>query len=663
MTIAPLSIVLLVASLVAIFAGPALHHVLRSRRSVLCGLDGFVLVAVMGLVLLHVVPEAIRAAGWAAALAAVLGLFGPSLTERRLARVARQAHSAALLFALVGVVLHSVFDGVALAGWTPGAPDEQTMLAAAVILHQIPVGLTVWLLLRPRHGARLPLTVLAVTAVAVIAGFVLGDALREASDSFLLGILQAFVGGSLLHVIMHSGIEHEGVHEGGLQRGAAPAAAAAGFGALAGGGLVFLLSLGGDAHGHGAVECAAHAAAHDHGGFAATFLALASESAPALLLGYAAAGLVSVLLPQGSLRWLARGGPATQALRGVAFGLPLPVCSCGVVPLYRSLVVRGAPATAAMAFLVATPELGLDAVLLSVPLLGVPLAAARVVAAGLVALVVGWVVGRLVDRAGAPPAPAVDAAPALPRGALPRLRLALHNGFGETFEATAPWILLGLAVAAVADPLLEGRLTELPAGLDVPLLALLGLPLYICASGATPLVAVLIHQGVSPGAAIALLLTGPATNVTTFGLLTSLHGRKVALAFGGLIVGLAVALGYLANTVLPAGVPFSPEAHEHGPTALQVVSLALLGAAFVVALIRRGPRALIEVVIPPSKHAHAAEQGPGDEHGPGHEHAHGDEHGHEHEHGEREKVAVAAPAAACCSSCHCGAAETGTEKR
>ena len=105
-------------------------------------------------------------------------------------------------------------------------------------------------------------------------------------------------------------------------------------------------------------------------GYAQRFLHLMLETSPALLIGYALAGALKVALPRASLGWVSRGGSLSQAVRGMAFGIPIPICSCGVVPVYQGLVKRGVPAAAGMAFLVATPELGIESLLLSIPLLG-----------------------------------------------------------------------------------------------------------------------------------------------------------------------------------------------------------------------------------------------------------------------------------------------------
>jgi uncharacterized membrane protein YraQ (UPF0718 family) len=328
---------------------------------------------------------------------------------------------------------------------------------------------------------------------------------------------------------------------------------------------------------------------------ATSFLSLALESAPALVLAYLMAGLLSVFLPHSSVAWMGRGGRWQQALRGMTIGLPLPICSCGVVPLYRSLVLRGAPMAAAMAFLVATPELGLDAIFLSVPLLGAKMTIIRVVGAMVVALTVGWVVAKAAPAAAtARPLQVVEPPP--PGELLTgRFRRALRVGFGEVVDHTAPWILLGLAIAAVATPLVDtGMLATIPRGLDVVVFALIGLPIYVCAAAATPLVAVLLAGGVSPGAALAFLLTGPATNVTTFGVLTQLHGRRVALTFSVTIIGLSLVLGWVVNLIVPElhGITVA-ELRPEGASPIKVLSLAVLVLAILSSILRRGARGFV----------------------------------------------------------------------
>ncbi len=348
-------------------------------------------------------------------------------------------------------------------------------------------------------------------------------------------------------------------------------------------------------HGHGAEAGSAH--------FLETVMALALESAPALVVAYVLAGLIGVVITPARARWLDGGSAASQSFRGVVFGLPLPVCSCAVLPLYETLVRRGVPATAAMGFLIATPEIGLDAVLLSFPLLGLEMTLARVGAAFVIALLVAWWVGRLVTRPDAGlEAEGPDAArPPFSR----RLAAGLRFGLVELFDHTMPWILAGLLIAALAEPLLSHELLQqLPASLQVPLFALIGIPMYVCASGATPVAAILIFNGVSPGAALAFLLAGPATNITTFGILARLHGRRVAMVFGALVTLAATGAGWAVDA-MGLEVKSGLDGHAHGDgSLLQWVSLALLGGLFAMSLLRQGPRGVVAQVTDPMREAH-----------------------------------------------------------
>ena len=306
---------------------------------------------------------------------------------------------------------------------------------------------------------------------------------------------------------------------------------------------------------------------------------------------------MAAFFPRSSIAWLRRGGTWGQALRGMAVGLPFPICSCGVVPLYRSLVRKGAPPAAGLAFLVATPELGLDAVLLSIPLLGGEMTLARVIGAALVALLVGGIVGRFSAKAAAEQ-PDTEAV-ATSGGFWERLRGGMKDSFGEGMDHTAPWIILGLVIAALAGPFLsELSLDAVPAVWEVPLFALVGLPMYVCASGATPLVAVLLLHGVSPGAALAFLLTGPATNVTTFGVLSQLHGRRLALAFSLVMMALSIAAGFVTNLCLSSGGAVAGSEHSHESAGwLGWGCLIVLALAYTASLLRRGPRRFVGEIL------------------------------------------------------------------
>lgn len=572
-----------VASLVALVLGPIIERMARRAPVVMAVLDGFVFVAIGGLVLLHILPHALEWSGWPAVAALLVGLIGPQLAERWMHRAARQAHLTALLLAMVGIVMHAFLDGVALSLSSRSAVAHSDGLALAVVLHRLPEGLAVWWLLGPVYGRIVASSALVVIGLATWAGFQQGGAGMEATV-VRVGLFQALVGGALLHVVLDS--PHPSVprpRPGQLFVGQGVGAIAA----LALLGVFMWIEAGSHVH----------PSTHGHVDPRVVFITLVQESAPALLVAYLASGLVFTFLPQASVSWMRKGGAAQQSLRGLVFAVPIAVCSCGVIPLYRTLVRQGMPATAGMAFMVAAPELGLDAVLISIPLLGRPFAAARLGAAALVAFLVGWSVGRMAEKQRSPWG-ASSLAMVSPTAPADTGGTGLAGMF-EVVDHTLPWILLGLGVAAVLEPVMTSdAFTRLPAGLDVPLFALLGMPSYVCASGATPLAAMLIHKGVSPGAALAFLLTGPATNLTTFGVLSDLHGRRVALAFGASIGAISVALGWLMNS-MGLGIA-GPGSDHHGhevATTIQLVAITGLGLLMAISLFRQGPRGCVEQIL------------------------------------------------------------------
>ena len=595
---------LLVASVTALLVGPVLVHLLMGRWQWLALLDGFVLVSLLGIIVLELFPSSIAMGGVAAAIAAVVGILLPPLLDRWFGDIHGKVHGTMLWLAMLGLAFHAMLDGAALLSAHGHGHEHDrggSLLALGVILHRIPLGLTIWWAVRPSRGRRAALGIVASIALATVVGFLGSRPLLRALPLELLAVFQALVAGSLLHVVFgHQPRRMEQIvsHRKGWSTVGAGLAAA-------------MVAVAAHAH---PTELPAEVLPAGE-----TFVTLALESAPALVLAFAGAGLLRGLLQRMSSSWLTGGGRVGEAGRGIVFGLPLPICSCGVLPVYQTLVSRGAPIAAAVAFLIATPELGLDALLITVPLLGWKLAAVRLAAATVVALVVAVLVAGVAKRPAVIPAECV--APT-DEPFVERLRSGLRFGFGELADHIGPWILVGLLVAALLEPMMrDDWLARLPPGIDVPVAALVGLPGYVCASGATPLAAILMHKGLSAGGAIAFLLTGPATNVTTFAVLSSLHGRRFAVAFAATVTGTAVAAGYVANLWLgdhPA-IPLHETAAEGG-SILETICLGVLALMMVGSVWRQGPRGFIGQLL---GDAH-------DHHDHDHDHDH-DDHHHGHE--------------------------------
>ncbi len=631
----PMPHLLLALSVVALLLGPAVARLASRRRSVMDFLDGFVLVAICGLLLFTVLPESISSLGWRALAAALAGVIFPLVFERS-GDQGPHGHRALLPIlvpAVLGLVAHATLDGAALSqAGTPlhvhdhGSSGGATALALAVVLHRVPVSIVLWSVTRRSFGVVAAAAVLLGLAIFTCLGFVAARPLLGSS----LPLLQAFMAGALLHVVIH---RPEPTAEGpaGPVALEAPAGASSGdplrgsegrgsekaqrphvhgrtwpWAELAGG-LAAGLALWLFPHGHSLV---------DWGAFGERMVGVALEGAPVLLVGYLLAGLLVAALPRRQASWLGRGASLTQALRGLAAGAPLPLCSCGIAPVYRGLVRAGVPATAALALLVATPEIGVESVLLTLMLLGAPLTVARLVAAAALALLVGWLVGRIASAAGSGHAQ-LDSSGPMSSEHRPllaqRLRRAIPFGFQDVVHDTAPWLLLGL-VAAAASPWLAGSnpLASLPAGLDVLGFALLGVAIYVCASAATPMAALMILMGVSPGAALAFLLAGPATNVNTFRVLAELHSRRVAMLVAVSVLAGSVGLGLALDLAFPGPLAagMTSPAVSGGGTGVgghpihQWVSLGLLSVAFLHSLLKAGPRQIVAVVLHLGRPAH-----------------------------------------------------------
>ncbi|WP_298440861.1 hypothetical protein [uncultured Ferrimonas sp.] len=199
----------LIASILVLACGPLLYHGLRQRPRFLHGISAFVLVALGGLVLFDILPELWREAGWSMVPFVLLGIAGPTIAEKLFSKVSNYTHNVTLFLGLAGILLHTITDGGAVA-----LAQQQTngMLALGVVLHRLPAGLAIWWLLRPAFGRLVAATVLGMMMVLTVVGFVAGDELQQMFAAQQLLWLQAFVTGSIMHVLLHRPHEHHHPH-------------------------------------------------------------------------------------------------------------------------------------------------------------------------------------------------------------------------------------------------------------------------------------------------------------------------------------------------------------------------------------------------------------------------------------------------------------------
>ncbi|QIZ78245.1 hypothetical protein [Ferrimonas lipolytica] len=199
----------LIASLLVLAFGPLLYHGLRQHTRFLNGISAFVLVALSGLVLFDILPHLWQQAGWSIIPFVLLGIAGPSIAEKLFSKVSNYTHNITLVLGLVGLLIHTITDGSAVA-----LAQEETngMLALGVVLHRLPAGLAIWWLLRPAFGRMVAATVLLMMMVLTVIGFLAGDELHHLFAADQLVWLQAFVTGSIMHVLLHRPHEHH--HDG-----------------------------------------------------------------------------------------------------------------------------------------------------------------------------------------------------------------------------------------------------------------------------------------------------------------------------------------------------------------------------------------------------------------------------------------------------------------
>ena len=269
------------------------------------------------------------------------------------------------------------------------------------------------------------------------------------------------------------------------------------------------------------------------------------ELAPWLLMGAALSGVIHVVLPHDFVRRHLTG--RGSILKAVVLGVPLPLCSCGVIPAGLGLKKDGASDGAAVGFLISTPQTGVDSVLVSAAFLGWPFAIFKLAAAA----VTGLVGGALTARFGGP-RQAIDGST---ETGLDEVDSSWTSGLthaDDLIQSIWGWLAIGILVSAAITTFLPANaLASWTAwGPVVTMLGVLvvSLPLYVCATASVPIAASLVAGGMPTGAALVFLMAGPATNVATIGAILKGFGRRILVLYMGTIIVGSVGLGILFDT-------------------------------------------------------------------------------------------------------------------
>lgn len=268
--------------------------------------------------------------------------------------------------------------------------------------------------------------------------------------------------------------------------------------------------------------------------------------APYLLLGFFIAGVLHVFVPQNFYRHYLSRDNKLSVLWAALLGIPLPLCSCGVIPTAIGLRNEKASKGAVASFLIATPQTGIDSILATFSLMGLGFAIVRPVAALITGVCGGLLVNRLVHEDN----PMDDTASACQIEQGNRLWRVLKYAYYDMIRDIGLRLVIGLVVAALIQVAVPDEFF-LQFGsqplLQILVILIIAIPMYICSTGSIPVAAALLMKGLSPGAALVMLMAGPAVNLASILVVHKAMGRRFTSIYLLTIVGFAVFFGLLLN--------------------------------------------------------------------------------------------------------------------
>ena len=282
------------------------------------------------------------------------------------------------------------------------------------------------------------------------------------------------------------------------------------------------------------------------------FWSVLGEMSPYLLFGFFVAGILSILVSQKTVEKHLGGSGFKPILKSALFGIPLPLCSCGVIPVAASLRNSGANRSSTTAFLLSTPQTGVDSIMVTLSLLGPVFAIFRPLAA-LATGLLGGISVELLDKDKHQHLHSdrnnYDSAN---KSIVQRLKQMLQYGFITLPQDIAKPLIVGLVIAAAISVIIPANwLSGVLGGgiIAMIVMTIFGVPIYVCATASVPIAAVFIAKGVSPGAALVFLMTGPATNAAAITTLWKILGKKTAIIYLTTVVVSAISAGLLLDYI------------------------------------------------------------------------------------------------------------------
>ncbi|NTU96236.1 MAG: SO_0444 family Cu/Zn efflux transporter [Chlorobiaceae bacterium] len=323
------------------------------------------------------------------------------------------------------------------------------------------------------------------------------------------------------------------------------------------------------------------------------------DSAPYVLLGFFISGLLKAFVPDNFVAKHLSGKGMGGIFKASLIGIPIPLCSCGVLPAAAGLKKQGAGKGPISSFLISTPETGIDSITVSYALLDPLMTVLRPIAALFTAIATGIAVsftekgeqhtgsvtlnGSSPHETGASACCTGSKAGNEKRMISAKFSEGMAYAFGELFRDVAGWLLVGILISGMIAVFVSAEMVARFFSnefFSMLLMVLISVPMYVCATASTPIVAALALKGISPGAALVFLLAGPATNAASIPVISRIIGRKATVVYLVSIIVLSVLAGIFANELygflgLDTGNWVRRVSHEEGGV-IPVVSACIL---------------------------------------------------------------------------------------
>ena len=288
-------------------------------------------------------------------------------------------------------------------------------------------------------------------------------------------------------------------------------------------------------------------------------ISLVNSMSPYLLLGFFLAGMMHAFIPNYLYHKYLSKNSFRSVFNAALLGIPLPLCSCGVIPTGMSLHKEGASNGAVISFLIATPQTGVDSILATYSLMGLPFAIIRPIAALFTALLGGTFANNMnlpVNQANVSCScsSCADTKEEAPSSLWKRFVYGLHYAFVDMMQDIGRWLVLGLIIAGLITVYVPDSFFELFKDNSVAsifLVLLCAIPMYLCSTGSIPIAVALMLKGLSPGTALVLLMAGPAVNMASIIVVNKVLGRKSMLVYIASIVLGAVLFALCIDNFFP----------------------------------------------------------------------------------------------------------------